>query len=604
MRTFIFIETTEELNIAAFKEQLYIYDRLGTTMLVDNLCDEAATNDILDALDDVELENASYTINDEKLSFAQTANQLLSLENEEYVLFVTPYVKISPADIEAMLRVAEMSEHHCFVLPGGMPAARDGLRPDNIDAYSKYTVVDIPCVLVKARYAFNALLLEDRFTTMTGALKAWSVALSEYGYNTVRADNTVADNVTDMADPVVQQLDEAYVKMQFMGQLKNLEEKYRKCFETPLQHFSKELSNQKIDKLLYFVPTLSESFNGTSLHIVECLKGLLTVLPADIELTIFTNIKSAKFWNLYELIEKSAASKCSIVDEAGLTGTYDMAFVVYHLTEEKYHRLLFKHCLRYVCWPLDLIIARRNNISDSSVLLGLERLVTYADGIIYSSENAKQDFNVYFDYVPNMLKTLQSVVHIIPPVLSDKSCTEKPKFEKYYLIFGNMHYHKMLSQTLNAIGGMAEKFIVVGVPKEGFIADNIYGYPSGHLSDEFIAKLYRNCDALIFPSIYEGFGLPVVQALNAGKDVIAMDVEMNHELEALSPGFLGHIHYMPSLHTLPAILEDFEPLPFEKLNVYDRTWEDIGRACWNFINEVAEKPVDAERLWNRWKWFD
>jgi glycosyltransferase involved in cell wall biosynthesis len=61
----------------------------------------------------------------------------------------------------------------------------------------------------------------------------------------------------------------------------------------------------------------------------------------------------------------------------------------------------------------------------------------------------------------------------------------------------------------------------------------------GHVSDDRLAGLYRTALALVHPSAYEGFGLPVLEAMLAGCPVIATD------LPAVREGFAGA--YVPVL---------------------------------------------------------
>ncbi len=44
---------------------------------------------------------------------------------------------------------------------------------------------------------------------------------------------------------------------------------------------------------------------------------------------------------------------------------------------------------------------------------------------------------------------------------------------------------------------------------------------TGYVSDEDLVKLYNLCDLFVFPSIHEGFGLPIVEAMACGAPVIA-----------------------------------------------------------------------------------
>jgi glycosyltransferase involved in cell wall biosynthesis len=52
---------------------------------------------------------------------------------------------------------------------------------------------------------------------------------------------------------------------------------------------------------------------------------------------------------------------------------------------------------------------------------------------------------------------------------------------------------------------------------------NDFIHLSGFVDDDILKSLYKDCDFFIFPSLYEGFGLPVIEAMASGLPVIAGD---------------------------------------------------------------------------------
>ena len=52
----------------------------------------------------------------------------------------------------------------------------------------------------------------------------------------------------------------------------------------------------------------------------------------------------------------------------------------------------------------------------------------------------------------------------------------------------------------------------------------------GYVHDAELAWLYSNAAGLIFPSVYEGFGLPLLEAMRYGCPVIASDIEVHREV--------------------------------------------------------------------------
>ena len=54
----------------------------------------------------------------------------------------------------------------------------------------------------------------------------------------------------------------------------------------------------------------------------------------------------------------------------------------------------------------------------------------------------------------------------------------------------------------------------------------------GYLSEEEFSALLSSCRALIFPSLYEGFGMPVLEAMSFGKPVLCSNVTSLPEVAA------------------------------------------------------------------------
>ncbi len=113
------------------------------------------------------------------------------------------------------------------------------------------------------------------------------------------------------------------------------------------------------------------------------------------------------------------------------------------------------------------------------------------------------------------------------------SAVEIPIAEKSYLLYvGNVKPHKNLLRVIKAFNlaktkGLKERLLIVG-KKEGFInsvslkgecgSDVIF---TGEISDEELKCYYKGAKTFVFPSLYEGFGLPLLEAMSFGIPVIA-----------------------------------------------------------------------------------
>jgi glycosyltransferase involved in cell wall biosynthesis len=131
----------------------------------------------------------------------------------------------------------------------------------------------------------------------------------------------------------------------------------------------------------------------------------------------------------------------------------------------------------------------------------------------------------------------------------------RPMIDEEYLLFtGGMDYRKNVNGLLAAYAGLSKelrdryKLVIVGrlgledargpfadLARSLAISDRVV--LTGHVSDEELVLLYQAASLFVFPSRYEGFGLPVIEALACGAPAIvgrnSSLVELVDQKEAL-----------------------------------------------------------------------
>ncbi len=149
--------------------------------------------------------------------------------------------------------------------------------------------------------------------------------------------------------------------------------------------------------------------------------------------------------------------------------------------------------------------------------------ISAAQAIICVSENTKRDLIERFS-VPEEKIT---VTHLASGIdIAHSYGSESVPSNPYYLYVGSRDYHKNFDRCLQAFAYAASAqsdllFCVAGPPfnlsEQKLIAQLSleqrilhYKYPS----DYHLAKLYRCSIGLIYPSLYEGFGIPPLEAMS------------------------------------------------------------------------------------------
>lgn len=169
-----------------------------------------------------------------------------------------------------------------------------------------------------------------------------------------------------------------------------------------------------------------------------------------------------------------------------------------------------------------------------------EYSVKKAKKVITISNSSKNDIIKYYKVRPEKVK----VVHLGLKNLSMNAPSEKDLKEfgvnqKFILFVGTLQPRKNISRLIEAFSRLPKEIssdhqlVIIG--KKGWLYEDILSAPEkynvkdkvvflDYISDEDLPNFYRKAEVFVLPSLYEGFGLPVLEAMRYGCPVITSNV--------------------------------------------------------------------------------
>jgi glycosyltransferase involved in cell wall biosynthesis len=160
-----------------------------------------------------------------------------------------------------------------------------------------------------------------------------------------------------------------------------------------------------------------------------------------------------------------------------------------------------------------------------------------ADVIVAVSNATAEDITHYWPSVSSKIRVIPLGVDSDYGGAPDFA-TRSPfafKFGRFFLSVGTIEPRKNLLRVIKAYAFLCQRnssfpsLVIVGkkgwksdsplvMARELGVADRVWWLQSA--DDDQLKQLYRQAVALVFPSLYEGFGLPVLEAMAAGTPVI------------------------------------------------------------------------------------
>lgn len=192
------------------------------------------------------------------------------------------------------------------------------------------------------------------------------------------------------------------------------------------------------------------------------------------------------------------------------------------------------HDLQYKMYPGNFPLARRLYLK-----WFVPRSIEHADLVIAISRHTKESVVRHFGTSADKIK----VIYLAGLSQNDKeqasaSGKEFVSNRPYLLSVASSLPHKNMARLIRAFAKLApdipHNLVIVG---EGFdqrgvlpqtladtgLAGSERIQMQGFIEREALLALYRQADAFVFPSLYEGFGIPALEAMESGCPVVAAD---------------------------------------------------------------------------------
>ena len=179
---------------------------------------------------------------------------------------------------------------------------------------------------------------------------------------------------------------------------------------------------------------------------------------------------------------------------------------------------------------LDTIAMDCLNLDDNGLERIWRQMLNVVSLIGFNSRFTRDQFIRRFPLTNNVLEFVSLCSTDINDYAPHLPAAPRAGMQPYILVVGNHFKHKNVRATVAMLKPAAKthKIMVLGIDLTE--EEDIVSYKSGFLSEEEIDRIYTSATVILFPSHYEGFGLPILHALARNIPVIARDLPVFREI--------------------------------------------------------------------------
>jgi glycosyltransferase involved in cell wall biosynthesis len=229
------------------------------------------------------------------------------------------------------------------------------------------------------------------------------------------------------------------------------------------------------------------------------------------------NASASKFWR-YSNISKDL-KRDNIDVYIGLSNELPRG-----LSDNGVKSIVVIHDLLYKYYPSQFSLVDRLIIKHK-----LDHALSNADQVLAVSQHTKSDIARNYNISEEKIKVIYQAVNKLY-----RAETNTQEHGEYLLCVGSINERKNLKLLVDAYqhmdandrvpviiagnGGRYKAELIEAI--ESYKLEHLFTF-IGYVSDEKLIELYKKAIALVFPSRYEGFGIPVIESLSMNIPVIA-----------------------------------------------------------------------------------
>lgn len=281
---------------------------------------------------------------------------------------------------------------------------------------------------------------------------------------------------------------------------------------------------------------------------------------------------------------------------------------LFHATE---HLLLPLHSVPTVLTVHDLIFRHlpehHKPLNRWYLNLTLPLFCRRATHIIAISECTRRDLVAAYGVSPGRITVVHEAAdRRFRPQAAERVAAVREGYRlppRYLLFVGTIEPRKNLTRLLYVFealygAGMTEALVVVG--RRGWLYGDFFGELErsrvrdavllpGFVPDDDLPAVYAGAQALVLPSLYEGFGLPILEAMACGTPVACSDTASLPEVGGGAALYFDPESEASMINTLRPLLSDADL----RRDLADRGLQQAARFSWERVAAETEAVYEA-----------